>query len=111
MNQNSQQYQENFSSNQEGVNFQKQPSSQTEKREQHKSEAIAIIGIGCRFPGANDYEQFWLNLEQGSIASAMTVKQMAMLGGKAHRVQGVILLKPLQQLRTMIQVYGVKCNN
>lgn len=28
-------------------------------------EAIAIIGIACRFPGANDYQQFWANLEQG----------------------------------------------
>ncbi|MBX9258922.1 SDR family NAD(P)-dependent oxidoreductase [Desmonostoc muscorum CCALA 125] len=26
---------------------------------------IAVIGIGCRFPGANDYQQFWQNLEQG----------------------------------------------
>ncbi|BAZ03044.1 beta-ketoacyl synthase (plasmid) [Tolypothrix tenuis PCC 7101] len=65
MNQNSQQYQENFYSSQEGVKFPKHPTNQTEETEQRKSEAIAIIGIGCRFPGANDYEQFWLNLEAG----------------------------------------------
>jgi acyl transferase domain-containing protein len=65
MNQNFQQDKENFASSQEGVEVQKQASSQTDDRANHKSEAIAIIGIGCRFPGANDYEQFWLNLEQG----------------------------------------------
>ncbi len=65
MNQNSQPDKEYFSSSQEGVEVQKQASTQTEYTDQHKSQAIAIIGIGCRFPGANDYEQFWLNLEQG----------------------------------------------
>jgi len=30
-----------------------------------QSELIAIIGIACRFPGANDYNQYWQNLEQG----------------------------------------------
>ena len=28
-------------------------------------EFIAIIGIACRFPEANEYSQFWENLEQG----------------------------------------------
>jgi len=28
-------------------------------------EPVAIIGAGCRFPGANDLEQFWRLLEQG----------------------------------------------
>ncbi|MBW4478283.1 MAG: acyltransferase domain-containing protein [Tolypothrix brevis GSE-NOS-MK-07-07A] len=65
MNQNFQQDKEDFSSSKEGVEVQKQASIQTDDRANHKSEAIAIIGIGCRFPGANDYEQFWLNLEQG----------------------------------------------
>ena len=65
MNQNSQPDKEYFYSSQERVEVQKQASTQTEDREQHKSQAIAIIGIGCRFPGANDYEQFWLNLEEG----------------------------------------------
>ncbi len=26
---------------------------------------IAVIGMGCRFPGANNYQEFWQNLEQG----------------------------------------------
>jgi acyl transferase domain-containing protein/acyl carrier protein len=26
---------------------------------------VAIIGIACKFPGANNYNQFWDNLEQG----------------------------------------------
>ena len=31
----------------------------------HQSDLIAIIGIASRFPGANDYNQYWQNLEQG----------------------------------------------
>ena len=26
---------------------------------------MAIIGMGCRFPGANDYNQYWPNIELG----------------------------------------------
>jgi acyl transferase domain-containing protein/acyl carrier protein len=29
------------------------------------NDLIAIIGISCRFPGANNYHQFWRNLQQG----------------------------------------------
>ncbi len=32
--------------------------------QQHKH-LIAIVGMACRFPGANNYSQFWQNLEQG----------------------------------------------
>jgi len=32
---------------------------------QKKTNEIAIIGIACRFPGANDYHQFWDNLIKG----------------------------------------------
>ena len=28
-------------------------------------EEIAIVGMACRFPGANNYNEFWQNLEQG----------------------------------------------
>ena len=31
----------------------------------NQSDLIAIIGIACRFPEANDHNQFWQNLEQG----------------------------------------------
>ncbi|MEB3341934.1 SDR family NAD(P)-dependent oxidoreductase [Okeania sp.] len=34
-------------------------------KEQQKSDLTAIIGIACRFPGANDYNQFWENIEAG----------------------------------------------
>ncbi len=62
MNQNSQQDQEDFSCSQERVQSQKQAS---DKSEAIPTDRFAIIGIGCRFPGANNYEEFWLNLEAG----------------------------------------------
>ena len=34
-------------------------------KQQQQSTLTAIVGIACRFPGANDYNQFWQNLEQG----------------------------------------------
>ena len=36
--------------------------------EKQKREPIAIIGIGCRFPGANNPEEFWQLLSQGKNA-------------------------------------------
>ncbi len=36
-----------------------------ENIEQQNTETIAIIGIACRFPGAKNYNQFWVNLETG----------------------------------------------
>ncbi|CAM2010379.1 polyketide synthase [Acanthopleuribacter pedis] len=30
-----------------------------------KSEGFAVVGMACRFPGANDIEQFWQNLRVG----------------------------------------------
>lgn len=40
--------------------------AQLEAVEQARNEPIAIIGIGCRFPGeANDPDTFWHNLKHG----------------------------------------------
>lgn len=40
-----------------------------------QQEKIAIIGIGCRFPGsANDYESFWQNLIEGKDCLSNTPK-------------------------------------
>lgn len=33
--------------------------------EEHETDGIAIIGIGCRFPGAKNKNEFWKLLEQG----------------------------------------------
>ena len=34
----------------------------TTTKRRSTSKDIAIIGMACRFPGANDYTQFWNNL-------------------------------------------------
>ncbi|MDE5068981.1 MAG: type I polyketide synthase [Trichodesmium sp. St4_bin8_1] len=34
-------------------------------KQQQKRELVAIIGMACRFPGANNYGQFWKNMEAG----------------------------------------------
>jgi Polyketide synthase modules and related proteins len=65
MNQHSQQYQQYFSQRQAEMQDNTEARTQTKQRQQNQREAIAIIGMACRFPGANDYEQFWLNLEAG----------------------------------------------
>ncbi len=36
--------------------------------EQAKHEAIAVVGMGCRFPGANNPEEFWQLLLEGKDA-------------------------------------------
>ena len=34
-------------------------------RQFHKPDDVAIIGIACRLPGADNYKEFWRNLENG----------------------------------------------
>jgi len=38
----------------------------------HPTSGVAIIGMACRFPGANHYEEFWANLRDG-VASVGAV--------------------------------------
>ncbi len=43
-----------------------QQTEQREPKEQRvETDAVAIIGLGCRFPGANDSEEFWQMLRNG----------------------------------------------
>ncbi|MEL7039114.1 MAG: type I polyketide synthase, partial [Cyanobacteria bacterium J06592_8] len=42
--------------------------SKLTKIESERTEPIAIIGLGCRFPGANNPEEFWRLLQQGKDA-------------------------------------------
>ena len=39
--------------------------NKTPQAKQDKTRSIAIIGMACRFPGANNYQKFWQNLEEG----------------------------------------------
>lgn len=34
-------------------------------QQQHRSQDIAVIGMSCRFPGADDLDTFWKNLSEG----------------------------------------------
>jgi polyketide synthase PksN len=43
----------------------KQYQAEAQNESTHKQKDIAVIGIACRFPGANNYEEFWENLIQG----------------------------------------------
>ena len=46
----------------------KQMQGKLDALEQAKSEPIAIIGLGCRFPGANNPQEFWQLLYDGKDA-------------------------------------------
>ncbi|MEL7420961.1 MAG: beta-ketoacyl synthase N-terminal-like domain-containing protein [Cyanobacteria bacterium J06555_3] len=43
--------------------------------EQAKHEPIAVVGMGCRFPGANNPEEFWQLLQAGRDAITNTPKE------------------------------------
>jgi malonyl CoA-acyl carrier protein transacylase len=42
--------------------------AQSDNKKWVETEAIAIIGIGCRFPGAKNPEEFWQLLREGRVA-------------------------------------------
>ncbi|MEO1005340.1 MAG: beta-ketoacyl synthase N-terminal-like domain-containing protein [Cyanobacteria bacterium J06638_38] len=48
----------------------RQMQSKLDAMEQAKHEPIAIVGLGCRFPGANNPEEFWQLLQEGRDAIA-----------------------------------------
>ncbi|MEM9508894.1 MAG: polyketide synthase, partial [Cyanobacteria bacterium P01_E01_bin.35] len=48
----------------------RQMQSKLDAMEQAKHESIAIVGLGCRFPGANNPEEFWQLLQEGRDAIA-----------------------------------------
>ena len=50
----------------------KQMQAKLEAMERAKSEAIAIIGMGCRLPGANSPQEFWQLLKTGQNAVTQT---------------------------------------
>jgi acyl transferase domain-containing protein/acyl-CoA synthetase (AMP-forming)/AMP-acid ligase II/acyl carrier protein len=48
---------------------------QKEEKEQKENNAIAIVGIGCRFPGADNPEAFWQLLRRGVDAISEVPKE------------------------------------
>ena len=46
----------------------RQMQSKLDALEQAKYERIAVVGMGCRFPGANSPEEFWQLLQKGQDA-------------------------------------------
>jgi iturin family lipopeptide synthetase A len=60
----------------------------TSARPEHPASDIAIVGLHCRLPGANDVDQFWRNLRDG-------VDAMTPLSDEALRAAGV----PEERLR------------
>ena len=38
-----------------------------QKMEAAQREPIAIVGMACRFPGANDAERYWQNILQKTV--------------------------------------------
>lgn len=67
--------------------------------EDETSGDIAIIGMACRFPGADNADQFWMNLEQGVCSiralsdEELTAKGIAssILQNKDYRKVGAVL--------------------
>lgn len=72
-----------FSTNTEGIRL-NEPDL---KRSMNKPQKIAVVGMACQFPDANNLEQFWDNLVQGKVSISSIPKQRIDKAEFAH-VQG-----------------------
>ena len=52
----------------------KQMQGKLDALEQAKSEPIAVVGLGCRFPSANNPQEFWQLLSDGQDAISTSVR-------------------------------------
>ena len=50
----------------------------------YEDEEIAIVGIACRFPEANDYESFWQNLRARNDNETVKLKTKKFYPSKSY---------------------------
>lgn len=73
----------------------------------YKNEPIAIVGMSCRFPGANNLEEFWKLLYEGKegvqlCPSFRWKKEHCIIGGsgKERNTRAGFLAKPVDEFDT-----------
>ncbi|MEM6610959.1 MAG: beta-ketoacyl synthase N-terminal-like domain-containing protein [Cyanobacteria bacterium P01_C01_bin.72] len=64
----------------------RQMQSKLDALEQAKYEPIAVVGMGCRFPGASNPEEFWQLLEAGRDAVTSTPRERWQLEDLPNKV-------------------------
>ena len=62
-------------------------------KQQQKRELVAIIGMACRFPGANNYGQFWKNMEAG----VNSISEIPPKGGKQKSIMLLFLINKIRR--------------
>ena len=56
------------------------------KKETYKDNAIAVIGMACRVPGAKNIDEFWHNLKYGKESISFFTDEELLEGGTDHKL-------------------------